>query len=729
MAKAPMRKIMKIALTVLLSTVFLLAAAGGNLHASSSKKYTIATDTTYAPFEFQDVNGNIIGIDVELLAAIAKEQNFTYELKPLGFNAAVQALESGQVDAVIAGMTITEARIQKFDFTEPYFESGIVMGIHASNTKIKGYADLKGQNIAVKLGTVSADFAEKNKEKYGYTITAFDETANMYEDVKSGNAQALFEDYPVLAYGITQGNGLKIVTAKEPSGSYGVAVQKGKNAEFLKSFNEGLAKIEKNGIYKKITEQYLGEQPKDIIGSPDAIIGAKVVAVKGKNYGVATDTTYAPFEFQTEQGDFTGIDLELLAAIAADQEFTYDLKPLGFNAAVQALESGQVDAVIAGMTITDARKQKFDFSKAYFESGISMGVREDNDAIKTYADLKGQKVAVKIGTVSADFAEANQEKYGFNITKFDETANMYEDVKSGNAQALFEDYPVLAYGITQGNGLKIIGEKEPGGEYGIAIKKGGTPELLEALNQGLENIIASGEYQSILDKYLNSEPTQEIKGNTFFSLIGESYTNIIAGLATTLYLTFFSLIIALIIGLLLGLCSVSTNRILNGIATIYIDIMRGIPLLVLAFMIYNGIPNLLNIKLAANIAGIITLSLNAAAYIAEIVRGGIEAVDSGQMEAARSLGLPYGKTMRRVILPQAIRIMTPSFVNQFVITLKDTSILSVIGIVELTQTGKLVIARNFESFKMWTIIAVVYIIIITVLTKLSKKLEKRVKNG
>ncbi len=156
--------------------------------------------------------------------------------------------------------------------------------------------------------------------------------------------------------------------------------------------------------------------------------------------------------------------------------------------------------------------------------------------------------------------------------------------------------------------------------------------------------------------------------------------------------------------------------------------MRGIPLIVLAFFVYFSIPQFLNIQLSAYIAGVITLSLNTTAYIAELVRGGIQAVAGGQLEAARSLGLPYPTSMRKIVLPQAIKIMIPSFINQFVITLKDTSILSVIGIVELTQTGKIIIARTYSSGNMWLIIGIMYIILITILTKLSNVLERKMSN-
>lgn len=128
-------------------------------------------------------------------------------------------------------------------------------------------------------------------------------------------------------------------------------------------------------------------------------------------------------------------------------------------------------------------------------------------------------------------------------------------------------------------------------------------------------------------------------------------------------------------------------------------------------------------------AGVITLSINAGAYMTEIVRGGIEAVDKGQMEAARSLGLTYGQAMLKVILPQALRMMMPSIINQFIISLKDTSILSVIGIRELTMNGKIIIANNMEAMRMWTIVAVYYLVVVTVLSKIAKALERRMSYG
>ncbi|MEC2055205.1 amino acid ABC transporter substrate-binding protein/permease [Peribacillus psychrosaccharolyticus] len=454
---------------------------------------------------------------------------------------------------------------------------------------------------------------------------------------------------------------------------------------------------------------------------------AQAATTDEKTYQIATDITFAPFEFQETNGEYVGIDIDLLNAIAEDQGFKVEIKPLGFNAAVQALESKQVDGVIAGMSITDERKNKFDFSDPYFDSGVVMAVKEGNDEIKEYKDLKGKKVAVKTGTEGASFATSIKDKYGFKIVTFDDSANMYDDVKTGNSTAVFDDYPVLAYGANQGNGLELVTEKESGGSYGFAVSKGQNPELIQQFNEGLSNLKESGEYDKILDTYLSAPKSDEDKG--VIGLIKSSYPSLLKGLGMTLMLTVVSLIIASILGIVFGLCRVAKNKALNMLGSIYVDIFRGTPLIVQAFFFYFGVPAALDFRISAITAGLLTLSLNAGAYMAEIVRGGIESVDKGQMEAARSLGLPYKKAMAKVVLPQAITLMIPSFINQFIITLKDTSILSIIGINELTQSGKIIIARNLESFNMWLIVGLMYFIIIMILTKVSQRLERRIQNG
>lgn len=219
-----------------------------------------------------------------------------------------------------------------------------------------------------------------------------------------------------------------------------------------------------------------------------------------------------------------------------------------------------------------------------------------------------------------------------------------------------------------------------------------------------------------------------------FSIISEFGPLLLKSLGKTVELCFLSLIFAMVIGLIFALLNVSRSRILNVIGTIYVDAIRGVPLIVLAYFIYFGIPAGIqalggNFRLSALEAGIIALSMNCGAYMAEIIRAGIESVDKGQMEAARSLGLTYGKSMRLVVLPQAIKTMIPSIINQFIITLKDTSILSVIGFPELTNQGKNIAAINFKIIETWAVVGLMYMIVIVTLSKVAKYIERRLKVG
>ena len=203
----------------------------------------------------------------------------------------------------------------------------------------------------------------------------------------------------------------------------------------------------------------------------------------------------------------------------------------------------------------------------------------------------------------------------------------------------------------------------------------------------------------------------------------KSFPAFLRGLAITLQITSVALIFATLIGLTLGLINLGHNKVLKSIAKAYIDIIRGTPLIVQAFFLYFGMTGALGFNISAETAGIIVISLNAGAYMAEIFRGGIQSIDKGQLEAARSLGMTYGMAMRKVVLPQAIKNMIPAILNQFIISLKDTSILTVIGVRELTQSGQIIIASTYRSFEIWTMIGFLYFILIYLLSTAFRTIE------
>ncbi len=206
---------------------------------------------------------------------------------------------------------------------------------------------------------------------------------------------------------------------------------------------------------------------------------------------------------------------------------------------------------------------------------------------------------------------------------------------------------------------------------------------------------------------------------------------LLSAMGQTLLLALCGLFFGCILGVFFGLASVVDSKVSKLISKIYVNLIRGVPLIVLAFFVFYGVPYGLKSIVGSKFvltslqAGTICLALNCGAYMSEIIRAGIQAIDPGQMEAARSLGLSYWRSMFRVVLPQAIKNMIPSIVNQFIITLKDTSILSVIGFPELVNKAQNVISITFKSFEMWAIVAVMYLVVILLLQQVANALERR----
>ena len=222
--------------------------------------YVIATDKGFSPFEFQDKEGNIVGIDMDVLAAIAEDQGFTYELQYIGWDSAIAACQAGQANGMIAGASITEERkANGWTFSDGYYDATQGMAV-ASDSDITGFADMKGKKVAVKNGTMSNQYADSIKDEYGFEVVTFTTSPDMYQAVMGGQVDACLDDTPILKYNIKIGElDMKFVdgTENEPA-QYGFAIFDAKNQDLIDSFNEGLKNIKANGKYDEIIAKYLG---------------------------------------------------------------------------------------------------------------------------------------------------------------------------------------------------------------------------------------------------------------------------------------------------------------------------------------------------------------------------------------------------------------------------------------------------------------------------------------
>lgn len=239
--------------------------------------------------------------------------------------------------------------------------------------------------------------------------------------------------------------------------------------------------------------------------APAADAGSEAKADEsGKVWKIATDTAFKPFEYKDDNGDFVGIDMDIIKAVAEDQGFKYEIQILGWDASIAACQAGQADGMIAGASITDERKESgWIFSDGYYDANQSMAVESSSD-IKGFTDLEGKSVAVKTGTMSATYAESLKDQYKFEITYFEDSPTMYQAVVGGQVAAVFDDTPIMASNIKDtGIAMKLVdGTGNDPAAYGFAIFNKDNQQLIDMFNAGLANIKANGTYDKIIAKYL-----------------------------------------------------------------------------------------------------------------------------------------------------------------------------------------------------------------------------------
>lgn len=441
---------------------------------------------------------------------------------------------------------------------------------------------------------------------------------------------------------------------------------------------------------------------------------------------VGTDTNYVPFEFlDQETGEYVGFDIDLMDAIAEEVGFDYELEPMDYNGLIPALQTNNLDIAIAGITINEERQATIDLSDPYYDAGTAVLVREDEEDIQEIDDLKGKVVAAKQGTSSYD---AVMELDGIKeVVPFPNIDQAYMELEKNSADAVVFDLPALLYYInTSGQGkAKVIDGLLEGQTFGIGLPKGSP--LTAEINLALEKIKEDGTYDELHEKWFGEEAMEETKaeeGGLSFQYAIDAFPTLMQGVKYTVYITVIGILIGLVLGIIFGFGRLSKNIIIYILSSIYVQVLRGTPIMIQALYIYFAIPMLLSTEINPLVAGISAIALNAGAYIAEIVRGAVNSIDKGQVEAGRSLGLNRFQTMYKIVWPQAFKRMIPPLGNQFIISLKDTSLLTVIGVGELTRQGTIVVATNFRAVEIYTMVAILYLAMTLSITLILRLIEK-----
>ncbi|WP_084349284.1 ABC transporter substrate-binding protein/permease [Janibacter limosus] len=432
---------------------------------------------------------------------------------------------------------------------------------------------------------------------------------------------------------------------------------------------------------------------------------------------VGTEGVYAPFSIK--QGDeFTGFDVEVIKAVGERLGVEVEFVGTPWDSMFAALGAGRFDIVANQVNVNPERKQLYDLSDPYVDTAGVLVVAEDNPkGITELTDLKGKKSAQNITSSWAEVAK----EYDADIVGVDGMNEAMASLREHRVDAIVNDkLAVRNYIATSPDpGVKIVAETDEQAQSVFAAKKGSG--YMPAINKALAEMEADGTTQRIYDTYFtadNAAPSswELIKAN--------AWPMAVAAVKVTIPLTAVSFLAGLVLALVAALGRMSSSPLPRAMARGYISIIRGTPLLVQLFLIFYALPEI-GIDLPPFVAAVIALSLNVGGYAAEVIRSAVESIPKGQWEAAQTIGMSRTTALRRIVLPQAARTAIPPLSNTLISLLKDTSLTSIILVVELTQAARFAAAPTFQYMPMFGLAALYYWIICTVLSLVQDRAEER----
>ncbi|WP_156485812.1 ABC transporter substrate-binding protein/permease [Tsukamurella pseudospumae] len=435
---------------------------------------------------------------------------------------------------------------------------------------------------------------------------------------------------------------------------------------------------------------------------------------------VGTEGVYAVYSYHDDTGKLTGYDVEMITAIAEKIGVRVEFVETPWDSMFAALESNRLDLVANQVAANPARAAKYDLSDPYSTASGSILVRKGDDSVKSLADIRGELAAQSSTSSWSGVAE----KAGARIEPvagFTEAATL---LAQGRVDVVVNDTGVIRnyLAVNPSAPVKIAAETPDKSESVFAARKGSG--LMPAINRGLAEIRADGTAERISQKYFGADSAAP-KQSTTWDLVRRSLVPLLKAMVTmTLPLTAISFVIGLVIALAVALARMSARRPLRALATAYISVIRGTPLLVQLVIIFYGLPAI-GLVFDPFFAAAIAFSLNVGGYAAEIIRAAIGAVPQGQWEAAATIGMDYGTSLRRIILPQAARTATPPLANTLISLVKDTSLASTILVTEVFRQAQIAAAPTFDFLTMYVVAACYYWVVCQILSVFQSRLETR----
>ncbi len=444
---------------------------------------------------------------------------------------------------------------------------------------------------------------------------------------------------------------------------------------------------------------------------------------------VGLSADYPPYEFTAKvdgKTEYVGIDIEIAKKLAKDLGVKLEIKNMSFDSLLVALETNKVDAIISAMNPTPERKASVDFSDIYYSGKQYIVInKKDASKYKNLADFKGQTVGAQNGSLQYNLVK--DQMPGTTVKGLSKLNNLVLALQSGKINGIAMEEPTAKAYVANNNQLLAF---DPGFSVNsdqtgsaIAFRKN-SPALVAAANKTLAQI----KKQNLLDTKYVPEAAKYMETTTKNNTMMSYWTYFAKGIEYTLIITVTAVFFGFVLGTLLSLMRLSENKLLHSIAVCYIEFIRGTPLMVQVMFVYFGVGAVIQ-SLPALVAGIIATALNSAAYIAEVIRSGIESIPAGQTEAARSLGMTQKDTYRYVVIPQALKNIWPALGNEFVTLIKESSIVSIIGVGDLMYQTQLVQSATYKGVMPLFIAMVIYFIMTFSLSKLLNLFERKLNHG
>jgi len=466
---------------------------------------------------------------------------------------------------------------------------------------------------------------------------------------------------------------------------------------------------------------------------------ARAQSKKPLIWGGDTDGGF-PYVFAnpTNPDEVIGFEMDLAKALAEEIGRPIEFKQRQFDSLLADLERGDIDIAMNGLEITPKRLQRVAFTRPYYIYQLQLVARADEKRFQNLDEAKAK--GLTIGTLGSTAAEELLKVQNVNYKSYDDQQGPYDDLVQRAIDGVLMDVPIAIYYAAPDKhlkysqvkpGLKFLGPSFADGYYGIAVRPG-DQKLLEELNGGIDRLLKSGKLQKILqkwnlwthDQYRLYENVEIVAAGSEMRF-GDYVPLLIKGAGVTVLLTLVSFALAVILGLIVAVARMYGPAPVRWLAIGYVEFFRGIPVLLLLYFIYYGIPAIVpGLKLDPFLAAVIGFGLNYGAYEAEIYRAGISSIPRGQWEAAASLGMPAPLTFRRIILPQAIRVILPPMTSDLVALFKDTSVVSIIAVVELSKQYQILTKSGGGYLQIGLTTAALYLIMSVPLGYLSRYLEQ-----